>query len=205
MMAVLEAMRGRADEARRLYAEGHRGLAELGLIVLGAGARMYAGVAEMALGDPEAAEREFRHGYTTLEEIGEQNVLSTMAAFLASALAAQGRDDEAEALTRVSERAASETDLASHVLWRGARARVLAQRGELDAAERLAVEAVRLGEPADFVNTRADVLMELAHIRALAGRPDAVDAAAEALEMYESKGNAAAAARARDVVAASHA
>jgi hypothetical protein len=47
--------------------------------------------------------------------------------------------------------------------------------------------------------------MELAHIRALAGRPDAVDAAAEALEMYESKGNAAAAARARDVVAASHA
>jgi class 3 adenylate cyclase/tetratricopeptide (TPR) repeat protein len=206
MLAVLEAMRGHGEEARGLYDESHRGLAELGLILLGAGARMYAGVAEIALGDWQAAEREFRHGYDTLTEIGEQSVLSTMAAFLAWTLAAQGQEAEAEQLTAISERAAPDADIASQVVWRGARARVLALRGDIERAELLAVDAVQRGSAADFLNTQADVLMELAHVRRLAGRAqEAAAAAAEALALYEAKGNTVAAGRAREAVDASHA
>jgi tetratricopeptide (TPR) repeat protein len=198
MLAVLEAMRGREDEARRLYQDSQRGLAALGLILPLSGARMYAGVAELVLGNPAAAEREFRDGCSMLEEIGERGTLSTMTAFLARALAVQGHYQEVEQLTVASERAASESDLASQVLWRGARARALAHRGEFDAAERLAREAVSMSEAADFTNTRADLLVDLADVLGEMRPIDADDALSRALLLYEAKGNIAAASRLRD-------
>ncbi len=198
MLAVLEAMRGREDDARRLYRDSQRGLAVLGLILPLSGAHMYAGVAELVLGNPAAAEREFRDGYSTLEEIGERGTLSTMAAFLAHTLALQGRYKEAEQLTVASERAASESDLASQVLWRGARARALAHRGELDAAERLAREAVAMSNAADFTNTRADLLVDLAAVLGEMRPMDANEAVSGALLLYEAKGNVASASRLRD-------
>jgi tetratricopeptide (TPR) repeat protein len=161
---------------------------------------MYAGVAELVLGNPAAAEREFRAGYATLEEIGEQGTLSTMAAFVAQALALQGRYEEAEQLTVASERAASESDLASQALWRGARARALAHRGELDAAERLAREAVAMSDAADFTNTRADLLLDLAAVLGDMRPTDADEAVSRALLLYEAKGNVASASRVRDRV-----
>jgi tetratricopeptide (TPR) repeat protein len=199
MLALLEAMRGHAQEARALYRSSQRTLADLGLRVLLAGAQMYSGMAELVLNEPQAAEREFRRGYVALEEIGEQAMLSTMAAFLARALISQGRYEDVERLTGVSSRAASETDLASQVLWRGASARALAQRGDLESGELLAREAVTLSRSSDFVNTRADVLMDLAQIVHRTRPADADALLAEALSLYEAKGNCASAEQARRV------
>jgi hypothetical protein len=199
MLAVLEAMRGQPDEARALYRQSQRMLADLGLKIRLAGARVYSGMAELFLHEPVAAEREFRVGYVALEQIGEQAQLSTIAAFLARAVMAQGRYSEAEQLTVISENAASEDDLASQVLWRGTRARTRAHRGDPAGAERLARDAVTLARSSDFVNTQADVLMDLAWVLRVATPDAADDVAAEAVGLYEAKGNTASAEHARAV------
>ena len=116
---------------------------------------MYAGWAELLAGDAPAAERELRIGYEALERMGEQSYLSTTAAYLARAVFAQARYEEAEGLTEVSDEAAAEDDLSSHAMWRGTRARVLARRNDGDA-ERLARESVYLSLETDSLNVQAD-------------------------------------------------
>ena len=189
MLAVLEAMRGRFDRAREDYRRSDSASAELGLNVQDASLRMYAGWAELIAGDAAAAERELRIGYGALERMGERSYLATTAAFLARALLAQGRVDEAERLTRVSEEAASEDDIVTQAMWRGTEARVLAMRGEGDA-ERLARDSVELSLEMDSLNFQADVLVELAETLRLLDRPEeAADAAEQAVGLYEAKGN----------------
>jgi tetratricopeptide (TPR) repeat protein len=84
------------------------------------------------------------------------------------------------------------------VVWRTARAKILARRGELEAAEALAREAVRIGEPSDLIGTRAEALCDLAEVLALEGRrEDALAALDEGSQLYERKGNLTALARAR--------
>jgi hypothetical protein len=66
-------------------------------------AAMGFGAVEMLAGDPAAAERHLRRGYKALEEAGETGFLSTVAASLADAVYGQGRFEEAEQYTRISE------------------------------------------------------------------------------------------------------
>src|SRR5215472_5525809 len=117
MLAVLEAMLGRFTIAREHYRRSHSASAELGLNLQLASYRMYAGWAELIAGDAPAAEREFRIGYDALERMGEQSYLSTTAAYLARAVFAQARYEEAERLTEVSDETAAEDDLSSHAMW----------------------------------------------------------------------------------------
>jgi tetratricopeptide (TPR) repeat protein len=187
--AVLEAMRGRPDEARGLYERTHERLEEIGLNVLLASIRIYSGWAELILGEPDLAERELRVGYNELARIGERAYLSTVAAFLARALQALGRDDEAEALTLTSEEAASRDDVGSQAIWRATRARVLAARDD-ERAVKLAIEAVELLRRTDFVNVQADALVDFAAtMRSLGRDEDALPALTEALQLYQLKGN----------------
>ena len=199
MLAVLEAMRGHADDARAHYRHSQQLLADLGLKMLLASAQMCSGFVELILRQPEAAERELRSGYATLENIGERSQLSTMAALLARALVSQARYDEAERYSAVSEEAASEDDLASQVMWRAARARTCARRNEIDRAERLAREAVALARSSDFVDLHADVLMDFAYVVRAARPAEAAAAVGEALSLYEAKGNIVSAAEARAI------
>jgi len=115
-----------------------------------------------------------------------------MAALLAHALALQDELDEAERFSRTSEQASAADDAFSQVLWRTARAKVRARRGDLAEAETLAREAVAVAERTDLLNTRGDTLADLGEVVALAGRPD--EAAAifgRASEVLEQKGNRA--------------
>ena len=189
MLAVLEAMRGRFSEARGRYAHSRAKLEELGLRVRFAQLGMYAGMAELVAGDAEAAERELRPGYEALEEMGEQSYLSTTAALLARAVYLQGRFDEAMRLTETSEQVASEDDRVTQVLWRGTRAKVLARREEAEKGEQLAREAVSLARRTDFVNMIADALVDHAETLMLLGRAGAADPLAEAIAIYDAKGN----------------
>ena len=89
----------------------------------------------------------------------------------------------------MSERATAPDDLSAGVQWRGVRAKLLARRGDDEAAEALAREAVALAEETDFPVLRADALLVLAEV--------AGEGRAEAIRLYEEKGNVAAAERAR--------
>lgn len=189
MLAVLVAMLGRIASAREHYRRSESASAELGFNVQLASLRMYAGWAELIAGDAATAERELRIGYEALERMGEQSYLSTTAAFLARAVFAQARYDEAERLTEVSNETAAEDDLISHAMWRGTRAKVLARRRDGDA-ERFARESVELSLETDCLNVQADALVDLAEALRLLDRPDeAVDALDAAMGMYETKGN----------------
>jgi len=79
---------------------------------------------------------------------------------------------------------------------------VLARRGEADAAEAAAREAVAIAERTDLLNTQADALLDLAQVLAQAGRSDEARAAArDAAERFERKGNLPSLARARKLSA----
>jgi predicted ATPase/class 3 adenylate cyclase len=196
--AVLEAMRGDFGLARELLAEGRSTIEDAGLTLWAAVNAQEAYLVEMLAGTPGAAVDTLRESFATLDEGGERAFLSTIAAFLAHALHADGRDDEAERFSRESEDAAAPDDVISQVMWRTARAKIRARRGDFEGAESLAREAVLLGEPTDLVITRADALSDLAEVLALAGRrEEALAAVDEAARLYERKGNATALGRAR--------
>jgi class 3 adenylate cyclase/tetratricopeptide (TPR) repeat protein len=198
-IAVLEAMRGRREEAVRLYERTIGTLEDMGLKVLHGSIHMYAGLVELISGDDESAERALRRGYDELDRIGERGFLSTMAAFLARALYGLDRHSEAEEMTRVSEQVASQDDIGSQVTWRGTRAKVLASRGDERAVE-LATDAVALARGTDFVNVLADALVDLAETMCLLERPGSAGAVLdEALRLYEAKGNIVSAGAARSL------
>ena len=191
-LAGLNAMEGRFDEARALYRRGRALFEELGHRYGLASHRAVSGAVEMLAGNAAAAEAEFRAGYDIFEAMGEKGILSTLAALLAEAVHRQGRDAEAERLTAVSEEAATPDDAASQIAWRVTRAKVLARRGVLAAAERLAAEAVEIAGRTDFLAMHGDALLALAEILRLSGREaEASETAGRAGEFYEAKGDLA--------------
>jgi DNA-binding SARP family transcriptional activator len=189
-LAGLHAMEGRFEEAWACVERDGAILRDLGLKVVVGSSTELAGIVGLLADDPVAAETHLRRGFAVLEEMGDQSGLSTNAAMLAETALAQGRDEEALELTVQSEQAAAAEDLPVQVQWRGPRAKVLARRGDLGEAERLAREAVSLAEQTDFFNLHANALLDLATVLQHARRPEEAAAAAEAARsLYERKGN----------------
>jgi predicted ATPase/class 3 adenylate cyclase len=200
--AVLEAMRGDFTAARELIVAGRRALEELGLPVWVAVTGQEAFFVEMLAGDPGAAAATLRQSHDSLDEMGERSFRSTIDALLAHALCALGEYDQADRFSRASESETAPEDAFSQVLWRGARAKVLAHRGDVEAAEAAAREAVEIAGRTDLLNTQADALLDLAEVLALAGREDEARAAArDAAGRYEQKGNRTSLDRARRLAA----
>ena len=100
-------------------------------------------------------------------------------------------------MSRASEGAASPDDIASQVVWRGTRAKLLARRGDASAVD-TARAAVELVGKTDLVNIAADAYADLAETLRLLGREqDALAPRDRALELYQAKGNVASAAAIR--------
>jgi class 3 adenylate cyclase/DNA-binding SARP family transcriptional activator len=196
-LAGLHAMEGRFDRAHELLDNSNAVFEELGLTLTTVAGHDRAWV-ELLAGDPVAAELSLRAGYETLEEMGESTLLSTSAAYLAQALLAQGRDQEAERFAQLSDELATADDLLTQILWRGVRARTLAGRGHLEEAERLARQSVALAERTDFINHKGDALVNFAIVLMQTGEVEQARAAfAQGLRLYQRKGNTAAADKAR--------
>ncbi len=119
--------------------------------------------------DPEAAERELRPGYDALSTIGEKSHYSSIAHGLSQALYLQGRYDECLELTRECELASRPNDVHSQVTWRSIRAKLLARRGEHEAAADLCDEALSIASSSDFLVAHADALADRAEVARLAG------------------------------------
>jgi class 3 adenylate cyclase/tetratricopeptide (TPR) repeat protein len=189
-LAQLYAMQGEFERARKLYNGARALLQDLGGGVLSASTSLDSAQVEILAGDYLAAERELRRDYEALSAMGEKYLRSTIGGLLARALVFQGRHDEAEQLTRDVEAIASEDDTDAQAVWRGARARALANRAELTAAITLAEEAVALRRRTDSPVLQAEALSDLAEVLRLSDRfVDARAALQEALSLVEAKGD----------------
>jgi tetratricopeptide (TPR) repeat protein len=200
-VAVLQAMRGSFREARDLIAEVRAFLEELGLDWTVPLIHWDSAAIEQLAGDWSAAERELRVVYETHKQRGDQGHLSSSAVDLAEVLVEQGHDDEALRLTEISQAAADLDDVDAQVGWRRVRARVLARRGSIPEAERLARAAVRLAEQTDALEDHGTALMVLAEVLRRADRlQEAAQAIGQALRLYGQKGNLVLAAKARSML-----
>jgi Flp pilus assembly protein TadD len=148
------------------------------------------GLAEEILGDLERAETIMRPAVETLFAMGEKSFVSTLAAQLARVLALEGKLDEATRFAEMGREASPADDWASQISWRGALTQVMARRGDLVEAERLARECVALTEGVDYLNQMGDAWADLGYVLGLSGRrEEARDALRRALTLYEAKGN----------------
>ena len=192
-LASVRAMEGRFDEARQLAEQARTILEEFGFRLRASWVSETSGAIEMLAGDPVAAERALRAGFDAAVEVGEQGFQATAAALIAHALVEQGRLEESDWFTTLSETSAAQDDIASQVLWRSARARVLAASGTSEAVP-LAREAVALVESTDDVNMHADTLVDLAVVLVAAGgTEEAAKVLDRAIGLYAGKGNIVAA------------
>ena len=170
-IAGLRAMEGDFDEARRLQGVARALHEELGHRFRIATRSLIAAEIEALAGRPEEATAILQWAFGELEEMGASSVMSTVAAFLADALATEGSVEDAIRFSEISEQHAAGLDVATQVMWRVARANAT-------GVIALAREAVDLAAPTDYIDIRA---------RALLAAGNTEGAARE----YERKGNTA--------------
>jgi class 3 adenylate cyclase/tetratricopeptide (TPR) repeat protein len=199
VLALLNGMKGRFAEARALLDRARTLQDELGLRFFSARLAMASTEVEMLAGNPVAAEREARRGCEIFKEMGETGRFSTLACQLADALYALGRDGEAYAYTLEGEKASAPEDVEAQSSWRRVRAKVLARRGEVDQAEELIRESLRVAETSpDDVHLHSKVFRDMAEVLRLAGRPgEGRRFLQRALDLEERKGNVPSASRIR--------
>jgi len=200
-LGILYAMDGRADRGREHIARAGAIALDLGMQLTSTATRSYwLAILETLSGNHVAAERELRSGYEVLEEMGEMNFASTLAARLAQALCALGRYDEASRYVSISRRTAASGDVVSQVILRGAQGKILASGGNYEEAASLIQQAITLAAPTDALNMQADILVDLSEVQRLAQDDRASVSVREALDLYEQKGNIASAAMCHELL-----
>ncbi len=198
-LAHLEAMRSNFDVARVRYRRSRELLEDFGYRFFAALTSLVSGPVEMLAGDLDAAERELRGDYETLDRMGERNYISTTAGMLAEVLYRQGRYQESAELAGVCKTIASEDDVPSQFLWRCVQAKLLARAAQQKRADGLMAEATELIGGTDWLVWQGQGFMDLAEVRRLEGRTgEALDALEQALSYFAAKGNIAAAKQATD-------
>ena len=189
-LAAVQAMSGEAEESRRLYFRAKSIAEEVGLGFLLAMVPFFTDKVGLLFGDAEFAEREVRAGYERLEAVGDKGYRSTMAAVLAEALYQLDRHEEAEQFAGIAIALGSVDDVATQAQARAVQAKLLAAKGDLDGAERVAREALEHSNDADELDMRGSVLMSVAEVLRLAGSDDEAKAALqEAADVSDRKGN----------------
>ena len=188
-MAGLVAMRGDFATARELIAQSSRMLAELGLGFSVAVNRQMSGMIELLAEDYAAAEEEFRRGFDALKELGDKGYLPSFAAFLGEALYEQGRLEDADRFTKMSEELFAADDATQKADWGPVRSKLMARAGDHAGAEALAREVVAIAAGTDEIFDHADALMDLADVLRIIGKAEEAAATAqEALALLEKKG-----------------
>ncbi|MGN6171624.1 MAG: hypothetical protein ACTHPS_01470 [Streptosporangiaceae bacterium] len=201
-LSVIYAYGGRFSEAREAIARAQsvygRSEAKLTRAV---GSAMN-GEIELIAGNPATAERHLREAYEILHAAGERGPQSSLVGWLAEALYAQGRLDEAQQMTEEAEAATGPDDIDAQARWRTTRAKLLARRGQVPAALRLADEAEALVSPTSWEALKAEVLMAKAEVNRLGGvREQAAASLRAALRIYENQRAVPLAERARAALA----
>jgi hypothetical protein len=161
------------------------------------------GTVELLAGRPRVAELALRGAIAALERLGSPMNVSGLSAQLARALMDQGRDDEAWRVLE-SAQASPTSDVAHLVDVLGVRARLLVGKGAARQAQESAREAVSMADKTESADLQACSRIDMAHVLLDSGRgTDAKGVLAEALTLFEQKGNIVQAALARNLLAAS--
>jgi class 3 adenylate cyclase/tetratricopeptide (TPR) repeat protein len=201
-LGCLRLMGGETDTGRDLYKRSEAIYRDLGIRLLAAAQATLTGWSELVAGDAAAAETLLRTAFAELEEMGERGLLSSTAAELGRVLCARGSYDDADGFATIAEELSGPGDAFNSSLIAGVRARVLAARGNLEAASRGAQEAVARAVTGDCIELSADAYRALSDVMEAAGRPaDAAAALEDALRLYDEKGNLVAAERLRTSLA----
>ena len=200
--AVLEAFRGRDAAARRMIDSARRTVTELGLRHALLEVEQFAGIVELVLDDPAAAEPHLRQACNGFRRMGLDADTAETAALLGRACLALNRDAEADELCTESERLAGHA-LKASIAWRTLRAQLLSRSCDHDEARRVAQAAITLAERTDGLVDHGDACLSLAKVLGAAGDAAGARAAAErAANLYERKGAAALADKARGILGA---
>jgi hypothetical protein len=198
LLAVVEAMTDRSDDALRHATESVEGFEGLGLPYAVVMARADKAWVHRLLDDPPSAERELRLAHATASASDDRSMLSWVACRLVQVLIEEDRLGEIEPYLAEAERVPSVMNR-SRVL--GARARLHAARGEPDAAD-LVAELVACLDDIAYPNIRVDGYVDAAEASAVLGDgPSSSRYAAEALRLAEAKGNLPRARQVRAIIA----
>ncbi len=176
--AVLEAFRGRAAAARRMIESARRTVTELGLRHALLEVEQFAGIVELVVDDPTAAEPHLRKAYNGFRRMGLDADTAETAALLGRVCLALDRDTEADELCSESERLAGHA-LKPSIAWRSLRAQLLTRRNDHGEARRVAEAAVTLAERTDLLVDHGDACLALATVLDAAGDTAGARAAAE--------------------------
>jgi predicted ATPase/class 3 adenylate cyclase len=197
-LAGFYAWLGRSADARAAVDHSRSILAGLGMKFALAQSAPQAGLVELTLGDPVAAERYYRAGYEAFQAMGERQLLALCTVRLAEALYGQGRFDAAAQMIEEPLDGAGWIYVARAAFIK---AWLLARRGQFTAARRLAGEGARLA-PAASPMAQATSHEAAAEVERLVGAPGQAAARLRAaLEIYEDRRAPALAARVRTALA----
>jgi class 3 adenylate cyclase/tetratricopeptide (TPR) repeat protein len=197
-LARLHAMQGDFALARIEYRRARTMLDELGWRFQAALTSLVSGPIEMLAGDPIAAEAELRRDKATLEAMGDHNYIATVAAYLAEALYRQGRYEDAEGMASLAADVAASDDVATQVVLRSTKGRLLSRVGRHQEAESICREAVDLSRTEEDPADQGMALSALADVLRARGKEDqATEVFAAAVAIYEAKGDVVSAAVAR--------
>ena len=195
-LSAMFAMAGRFDEARELVRKSSLVLDEPNLLTRSVYRAMAAKTKEL-IGDRVGAEHELTAMWQSLSGMRDAVDARAMNASydLARLYCDEGRWEDAERCLDYGRDVLEIKSLFVAALRFAVSARVAAHRGEHAQALELAQRAVELAEPSDMLNLRARVWLALADVQRHAGaEAEARAAVAAALDLYEQKGNVAAAA-----------
>ncbi len=204
-LAALYAMTGRFDEAREALHASSDVLDELNIVTATWAHRWSLAEAKDLLGDRAGAEQELAATWERFRDIGGDTPdrRAMHGAYRLALLRCDaGRWDEAErCLEYAAEVPVPPYYTAESAFGLAARGRLAAHQGRLDGAIALARAAVELADRSDNLNVRARIWSSLAAVEHARGNDARMDAAvAEAIRLYEQKGNVTAAGRLRSAV-----
>ena len=148
-------------------------------------------------GRPEHAEQPLRAGLEKLAATDDRGLLATTAAMLAQALYAQARFGDAGEQCALAEKEAAADDIVTQVIWRGVRAKLFARAGTARPPRRSRATRVALVDRpicSPIAPTRCSTSPRFSDNTCVSGRRPI------ALSLYEQKGNAVGAARARSLL-----
>jgi DNA-binding SARP family transcriptional activator len=192
-LAGLHALGERFDEALALLDDADRVYDELGeTIVRADNSGRIRGLAHVLAGDLELAEAAFRESCVTLQRVGDEAGLATVAAALGNSLQLQGRIDEAAEWSRLACERAPAGDTISQASWRSLAGTLLAGTDRAEEGLTLLLESLEIIDTTDALTHRGDVNLALAQVLSSTGRDiDATTHIERAVALYAEKGNAA--------------
>jgi tetratricopeptide (TPR) repeat protein len=199
MLAALEAMDGRFDDAREHLEEarlGRQEFSDTGTMVTSWAA--LAAEVELLAGEPGRAEEILSAACDELRVAGDSEWLATNSALLGEALYRQGRYDEALAASSSALTIAPPGHMTSRVIAQRVQAKALAREGRLDEARAVADETIALVTTTDVLDEQGETFIASAEVHVLAGETvEAGEDWGRALDAFERKGNAVSAERVR--------